>query len=51
MLPVNTIVKESLLTTSSFIITVVRALDSRVYSPVQIPLQPPTAIIVLGVPF
>ena len=42
------LVKESLLTTSSFIITVARALDSCVYEPVQIPLQPPTVIIVLG---
>lgn len=42
------LVKESLLTTSSFIITVARALDSRVYEPVQIPLQPPTVIILLG---
>lgn len=45
------LVKESLLTTSSFIITVARALDSRVYGPVQIPLQPPTVILVLGAPF
>ena len=43
--------KESLLTTSSFIITEARALDSRVYEPVQIPLQTPTVIIVLGADF
>ena len=43
--------KESLLTTSSLVITVARALDSRFYGPVQIPLQPPTVIIVLGAPF